>query len=361
MKLGVFLPVGNNGWLISSTSPQFMPSFELNRDVTQAAERYGFDFVLSMIKLRGFGGPTQYWDHALESLTLMAGLAAVTERIRLFGTVSCLTIPPAIAARMAVTIDSISGGRFGLNMVTGWLKAEFEQMGLWPGEAHFARRYEYLTEYVTVMNQLWSQGRSDFRGDFFRMDDCRLGPLPSARIPLVSAGTSEAGMRFAGAYCDYNFCSVGGLNRPGNFAPMVQRLNRHAAGMGSATRALALTMIIADETDSAAMTRWERYKEGVDLVAIGWRDAQASADRNAEAHSTAGRNVSSGTPLPTQGSVLVGSYRSIAAMLDEMASIEGLEGVMLSFDEFREGIDAFGRHILPLMESRRRSSATAAA
>jgi len=107
MDVGVFIPIGNNGWLISTTSPQYMPTFDLNREVTQKAERYGFDFALSMIKLRGFGGPSQFWDHNLESFTLMAGLAAVTSRIRLFASVAVLTVPPAFAARMAVTIDSI--------------------------------------------------------------------------------------------------------------------------------------------------------------------------------------------------------------------------------------------------------------
>ncbi|HET6971986.1 MAG TPA: LLM class flavin-dependent oxidoreductase, partial [Phenylobacterium sp.] len=110
MDIGVFIPIGNNGWLISSTSPQYMPSFELNKQVTQKAERYGFDFALSMIKLRGFGGKTEFWEHNLESFTLMAGLAAVTSKIKIFATVATLTIPPAIVARMASTIDSIAPG-----------------------------------------------------------------------------------------------------------------------------------------------------------------------------------------------------------------------------------------------------------
>jgi pyrimidine oxygenase len=55
MQVGVFIPIGNNGWLISENSPQYMPSFELNKTITQKAEKYGFDFALSMIKLRGFG------------------------------------------------------------------------------------------------------------------------------------------------------------------------------------------------------------------------------------------------------------------------------------------------------------------
>ena len=81
MEIGVFIPIGNNGWLISETSPQYMPTFELNKTVAQTAEKYGLDFVLSMIKLRGFGGKTEFWDHNLESFTLMAGLAAVTDKI----------------------------------------------------------------------------------------------------------------------------------------------------------------------------------------------------------------------------------------------------------------------------------------
>ncbi|HEX3995646.1 MAG TPA: LLM class flavin-dependent oxidoreductase, partial [Acetobacteraceae bacterium] len=101
MDIGVFIPINNNGWIISATSPQYMPSFELNKQVVLKAEAYGLDFALSMIKLHGFGGPSRYWDYNLESFTLMAGLAAVTSRIQLFASVAVLTLPPPIAARMA--------------------------------------------------------------------------------------------------------------------------------------------------------------------------------------------------------------------------------------------------------------------
>src|ERR1700675_344931 len=161
MELGVFIPIGNNGWLISTTSPQYRPSFDLNRQVVEKAERFGFDFALSMIKLHGFGGPSQYWDHNLESFTLTAGLAAVTSRIQLFASVAVLTLPPPIAARMAVTLDSISHGRFGLNIVTGWQRAEYDQMGIWPGASHYEHRYDYCSEYVEIMQELWATGRSD--------------------------------------------------------------------------------------------------------------------------------------------------------------------------------------------------------
>jgi pyrimidine oxygenase len=94
MEIGVFIPIGNNGWLISSTSPQYTPSFDLNREVVQRAERYGFDFALSMT-LRGFGGKSRHW-RTTESFTLMAGLASITSRMSWRGHRRGPHAPPAL-------------------------------------------------------------------------------------------------------------------------------------------------------------------------------------------------------------------------------------------------------------------------
>src|ERR1700760_3284409 len=93
---------------MSTTAPQYKPSFELNKAVVQKAEKYGFHFALSMIKLRGFGGKTKYWDYNLESFTLMAGLAAVTSKIKLFASTAILTLPPAIAGTYLIYTSSYS-------------------------------------------------------------------------------------------------------------------------------------------------------------------------------------------------------------------------------------------------------------
>ena len=143
MDYGLFIPIANNGWITSATSPQYMPTFDLNSEIVQKAEKYGFKFALSMIKLRGYGGETEYWDYALESFTLMAGLAAVTDEMRLYASVATPTLHPAMVARMAVTIDSIAPGRFGINIVAGWNKSEYEQMGVWPGDEFYDFRYDY--------------------------------------------------------------------------------------------------------------------------------------------------------------------------------------------------------------------------
>ena len=353
MDLGVFIPIGSNGWLISTTSPRYKPSFALNREVVQRAEKYGFEFALSMIKLRGFGGESEFWDHALESFTLMSALAAVTEKIRLYASTAVLTLPPALAARMVSTIDSVAPGRIGVNIVSGWQEAEYSQMGLWPGQEHYARRYQYCSEYVQVMKDLWETGRSDLQGDYFRMTDCVLSPRPEQPVPIVAAGQSGAGVAFAARHADYNFCLGSGVNTPTAFAPSIARLVEESARTGRDVGSYVLFMVIADETDEAAMAKWEHYKAGKDSKALGWLDQQANNDAAADASSTARAMTNPVSMVNFNMGTLVGSYASVARMMDEMEDIPGLKGVMLTFDDFVEGIDAFGTRVQPLMHSRR--------
>ena len=360
MDLGVFIPIGSNGWLISTTSPRYRPSFALNRDVVQKAEAYGFEFALSMVKLRGFGGESEFWDHCLESFTLMAALAAVTTRIKLFASAAVLTLPPAIAARMASTIDSVAPGRFGINIVSGWQQAEYSQMGLWPGKEHFDRRYQYCAEYVQVIRDLTETGACTLDGDYFKMDDCRLSPLPSAPVKIVAAGQSGGGMAFAAQYADYNFCMGEGVNTPTKFAGSVARLVDAAARTGRDVGAYALFMVIAEETDEAAQAKWELYKDGKDAVALGWMGVQATADDKADPSSTA-RSISNPvSAVNFNMGTLVGSYATVAGLLDEVAAVEGVAGIMLVFDDFIAGMDAFGQYVQPLMKSRQAAMAAMA-
>ncbi len=353
-KIGVFIPIGSRGWLISTTSPMTMPSFDLNKTVVQRAEHYGLDFALSMIKLRGYNGPSEYWVHNLESFTLMAGLAAVTKKIQLFASVAMLTMPPALVARMASTIDSIAPGRFGINMVTGWQPKEYQQMGLELTPEHFSRRYDYASEYVQIMRDLWTTGVSDFKGDFFQMDDCKLSPRPSAHIPVVGAGQSERGMQFVAEYGDYNFIGAGGdMNQTTGARDMVAKVEAAARKSGRDTGAFLLLMIIADRTDEMAFAKWDLYKQGTDIEALEWQASQAGQDTVAKEGSTASALVRQiQNPQPTGLLKLVGSYEKVAAMLDDIAMTPGLKGIMLTFDDFIVGMEQFGEHIQPLMKTR---------
>lgn len=353
MNVGVFIPIGNNGWLISKSAPQYHPSFDLNKEVTLRAERHGFDFALSMIKLRGFGGATEFWDHNLESFTLMAGLAAVTSKIKLYATAASLVMPPAIVARMASTIDSISHGRFGVNLITGWQKPEYSQMGMWPGDEFFATRYQYLSEYIQVLRELWTTGRSDFKGAHFKMDDCRVSPKPQADMKVICAGQSDAGMAFSAQYADYNFCFGKGVNTPKAFAPAAQRLLDATRTTGRHVTSYVLFMVIADETEAAARAKWESYKAGADHEALAWLSQQAATDTKSGGDTNVRQMADPTSAVNINMGTLVGSYEQVAAMLDEVATVPGTEGVLLTFDDFLQGVDDFGTRIQPLMKTRR--------
>ncbi|MBV9824161.1 MAG: pyrimidine utilization protein A [Alphaproteobacteria bacterium] len=356
MDIGVFIPINNNGWIISATSPQYMPSFELNKRVVLLAEQNGLDFALSMIKLHGFGGKTEFWDHGLESFTLMAGLASITRRIRLYASTAVLTIPPAIVARMAATIADISGGRFGVNIVSGWHKIEYSQMGLWPGDDHFGKRYDYSTEYVRIMQELWTSGHSDLKGEFFQMDACKLSPRPAEPIKLVAAGQSDRGMEFAARYCDFNFALGEGVNEPTKAASVPARMLAHAQKAGRDVGSYMLYMIIADETDAAAMAKWESYNAGADRDALAHLLGKAAEDTAPSDTSMASAIQRAELPINFNMGTLVGSYARVAAMLDEAATMPGVKGIMLTFDDFIQGMEDYGSRIQPLMRCRQHIS-----
>ncbi|PSR90743.1 pyrimidine utilization protein A [Coniella lustricola] len=350
VDIGVFIPIGNNGWLISTTSPQYKPSFDLNKRIVQKAESYNLDFALSMIKLRGFGGPSEFWDHNLESFTLMSALAAVTSKIKLFASSAILTLNPALVARMASTIDSIAPGRFGINIVTGWQSAEYTQMGLWPGDAYFGYRYDYASEYVQVLKDLWSSGVSNLKGKYFTMDDCKLSPQPQGSVEIVAAGQSGRGVEFASTYADYNFTMGTGVNTPTAYGPATARLVEAAAKKERDVGSYVLFMVIAEETEAEAQAKWKLYNDGVDAEAIAWMKGESTKDVKADANATSSK-LAEGSVNMSMGT-LVGSFEQVAAMLDEAASVKGTKGLMLTFDDFLEGLDKFGQKIQPLMKSR---------
>jgi alkanesulfonate monooxygenase SsuD/methylene tetrahydromethanopterin reductase-like flavin-dependent oxidoreductase (luciferase family) len=115
VKLGIMLPNTNNGFIMSRTSPQYRRLHDFLKGLVRG-EHYGFRFApLSLVKWRGFGGKIGFWDYALESLTLVARLAPVTERMQLFGSVGGPSIHPAVVAKMATTTQDAAHARFGLN------------------------------------------------------------------------------------------------------------------------------------------------------------------------------------------------------------------------------------------------------
>jgi pyrimidine oxygenase len=350
VKFGVFLPNGSNGYIPSTTSPRYSPTYEHNLAITLEAERQGLDFVLSMMKYRGFGGESGYWDGCLESFTLMAGLAAATKTIGLFPSVTLLAHHPALCARMVATIDDISGGRCGLNIVTGWNKPEYVQMGLWPSDAHYERRYELAADYLSIVKALWREGRVTHHSEWYDLDDCAMQPFPGRELPIVCAGQSPKGVAFTAAMGDHNFV----MAHPSRLKAIVDTVKSQAAEHGRTVGTYALLGLIIAPTDAEARNQAERIVVGADQGAIANILASAAMDTNVGG--TADR-MKEALSLPIEDGniafmsfpVIAGSAATVAARLDEIAAETGIDGMLFSWPDFVPGVRDFGEKVRPLM------------
>src|SRR3978361_2228436 len=94
--LGIFMPIANGGWILSSTAPTIDASYAYNREAALIADEIGLDFIMSMAKWRGYGGVTKHWSPALDSQILMTALAVETKRVKIWTTVQTLLQNPAV-------------------------------------------------------------------------------------------------------------------------------------------------------------------------------------------------------------------------------------------------------------------------
>jgi pyrimidine oxygenase len=261
-RLGVFMPVGNNGWILSKTAPQYMPTFALNRDIAQLTEKVGFDYIFSMAKWSGYGGETEFWDYSAESFQMMAGLAPVTTNLRLVASVAPILIHPAILAKMAVTLDDISNGRLGVNVVSS--DTEYTRMGLYPDDFE-SYRHEYIDEWVTVVKRLWAGEPLDFAGKYFTLAGYMSRPTPvqQPHPPIVYATNSEGGFKFVADQCDEAFIQRG----PGKNENS-KRLKALAGERGRTIKTQAHATLILGESDADADRMVAHIREGADYEAI---------------------------------------------------------------------------------------------
>lgn len=353
MKLGVFLPNGQNGYLLSNAAPQFEPSFQYMLDITKEAEGMGLDFILSMIKYRGFGGSTGYWDGCLDSINLASGLAARTSKIELYATVPVLGLHPAIAARQIATFNDIAKGRAGVNLVTGWNAPEYEPLGMWPGEDYYDRRYDYAAEYVEIMRALWRDGRATYKGEFFQLDDATMFPTPGRYIPIVTAGQSPRGQKYTAEYSDYNFVFADRKLLPQIVKP-VQDMAKEA---GRKVGTLPLYQIIAAETDEKAQARVDELVENADHEAI--KNVMGSAAMDPQTGGTSKHFLDGLTADPEVGNatfmsfpVLHGSYETVAEKIISVDRDFKIPGMLMTFVDWVPDLKAFGEKILPLVREK---------
>jgi pyrimidine oxygenase len=347
LELGVFLPIGNNGFFISKTAPQYAPSFAMNKEIAILAESIGFDYVFSMSKWRGFGGETNFWESTLESVALMTGLAAVTSRIGVIATIQPVLFPPAVAAKMAATIDDLSGGRFGINIVTGSFLDEYDQMGILPPN-YAANRYRYAAEWIHVVKRLWSEESVTFDGEWFHLRDCRSSPKPLQKPHpfLVCAGTSDEGFHFTAKEGNYSF--IGG-NTAEATKQLSLRVKAIAGEYGRNVKTATTLLPILAETDAAAEKRMKHYVEGADTEALEVIASYFRSDARKSAKVVIEKTKSF---VSFAGRPIVGSPATLAAAIEELAVDGGIDSIQLLFPDYIEGLKIFHSEVMPLLQRR---------
>jgi len=129
LKLALFGLNVSGGCSMTSVGGTLQISWQESVQIAQLAERCGLDAIIPVARWKGMGGETNFNHRSFEPFTWAAGLAAVTERIGLFATCHVPTVHPVRLAKEFATVDHISGGRFGLNIVAGWNEREIGMFG----------------------------------------------------------------------------------------------------------------------------------------------------------------------------------------------------------------------------------------
>jgi long-chain alkane monooxygenase len=258
-------------------------------EMAQALERGKFDYIMLEDKLavsESYGGTSEvYLKHALgmvpkhDPVPLATLMGASTSRLGVVATMSTLGYPPFLLARLASTIDSLTGGRFGWNIVTSAENSAAQNFGLErlpPREL----RYAMADEYMDLVYQLWGSWQPDavirnrdtatyadfrkvkpihFEGKFFR---CR-GPLNTVRSPqgrptLVQAGGSPSGRNFAAKHADSVVCVTQGS---ANMRAYREDIRARAAAQGRNPDDIKVLFLVAPvlaETEEEARAKHRR-------------------------------------------------------------------------------------------------------
>ena len=129
-KLGIFSANCDGGLTMSLAPERWRADWDDIVAMSRIADDAGIEFILPVAKWRGYQGKANIYGRSFETLTHGAALAALTRRIAIFSTVHVPLVTPAFGAKAIATIDHISHGRAGLNIVCGWNQAEFDLHGV---------------------------------------------------------------------------------------------------------------------------------------------------------------------------------------------------------------------------------------
>ncbi len=257
MRFGAFVP---QGWRLDLVGIDAAEHWATMTSVAQTIERSGFESLWVYDHFHTV--PVVSQEVTYEAWTLMAALATVTGTVRLGQMCTCNTYrPPSYLAKVAASIDVISGGRVEMGIGAGWYEHEHDGYGypfVKPSE-----RIGMLREGVEIMHRMWTEDEVHFEGEHYTLKGaiCQPKPLQQPHIPFwVAGGGEQLTLRVAAEYADYT--NFGGDVE--TFAHKSEVLRGHCDDLGrdfgAITRSANFNILCA-ETETEVREKMERIKE----------------------------------------------------------------------------------------------------
>jgi len=349
LKIGVFCQNLSGGACITLAEGTLSGDWSEQLEVARAADAAGWEFLIPIGRWRGYGGASDHHGRSLEVFTWAAGVAASTKQIHVFATAHVPIFHPLLAAKQGATIDQISNGRFGINVVAGWNAPELAMFGI--SQLPHDERYVAAEEWVTIVKRLWTEEANlDFQGKYYSMESGELRPKPiSQPYPtLISAGQSTVGIEFAAKHMDFTFQAHEDVEELRSLVVGARELadREYHRKLG----VLTYSMVVCRDTEKEAqdyikyyvdeMGDWVAAQNVIDgFVAGDTRSLPLEVLKGMQRTMVAGWG---GVPL-------VGTAEQIVAKLQDLHRI-GVDGVAMTWVNYVEGIAQFNEEILPLME-----------
>jgi len=344
MKLGVFAANAAGGLALTTLPERWEGKWEDILQVAQIADRAGIEFLLPLARWLGFGGETNSRLHCFESLTHSAALAAATENIAIFSTVHTPFVHPVFAAKSISTIDHVSGGRAGLNIVCGWNEPEYAVFGIEKLNDVYSLGYEWHEIFSRIVT---GEGPFDFAGEYFDLKGV-IGQPSTLQQPgpiILSAAFSPTGRDFAARTSDYIFTVFDDFE---SGATHMADIQNRALKVSREIKACTACHVVCRDTQSEAEDYYESFAvTNEDKIAV---DRHMTLKKeNSNSHDPAAYELYRKRFAAGAGSFpLVGSPQTIVDDMQKLHEI-GFSGIAASFVNYLEELPYFIEKVLPLM------------
>ncbi|AZE13776.1 Coenzyme F420-dependent N5,N10-methylene tetrahydromethanopterin reductase [Pseudomonas chlororaphis subsp. aureofaciens] len=352
IKLGVFA-LNIEGGCTLTTVPERLDASDWsgNLEVARKADKAGLELLLPVGRWRGWGGASDPMGVSFETYTWAAGLASVTEQIALFTTSHLSTVHPLFAAKQAATIDHISGGRFGLNMICGWYGKE---MGMFNGgvQLEHDRRYDHADEWLKIARLAWNEpGNFDHKGDFFNIAQGFAQPKPLNQPFLMNAGGSERGRRFCAEHCDAAFLILKHEDDDDTIRAQIKAYRDLARlEFGREIQIWVYSYVVQKDSLEEAEKYLDYYvNQHGDEVALDNVTSEIGIQSGMFANTEDAERFRFHFKAGFAGVPLVGTAEMITEQFQRYSDL-GIDGICLTWLDYKSGLDEFLQDVLPRME-----------